>query len=149
MNFEQDGFGLGQEFEGIRCLSNAEVAVILETTKKAAEQKDKSVSEVFEDTLAYAKRFSGYTDVVNDSGAVQSLKLELQNKEFEQINEETGELEKVELSDFELVSLLNLAPFDYDEAIELIPSLQNRFSKDDIDAILTIIHNATGRTKHV
>mmetsp|Transcript_7261 Transcript_7261/g.8326 ORF Transcript_7261/g.8326 Transcript_7261/m.8326 type:complete len:150 (-) Transcript_7261:601-1050(-) len=149
MSEAQDGLGLGEEFEGMRCLSNAEVAVILEKTKKEAEQQDKGVSEVFEDTLAYSKRFSGYTDVVNDAAAVQSLKDELQNKEFDQINEETGELEKIKLKERDLVLLLNLAPFDYDEAVELIPSLQNKFAKDDIDAILNIIHNSTGRTKHV
>lgn len=49
---------LGKEFTGVRCLSNAEVAIILEKTKQEYERLDKPISDTFEKTLAFAKRFS-------------------------------------------------------------------------------------------
>ena len=49
---------LGKEFTGVRCLSNAEVAIILEKTKQKYELEDKPVSDAFEKTLAFTKRFS-------------------------------------------------------------------------------------------
>ena len=46
------------------------------------------------------------------------------------------------LHQFEIVSLLNLDPQDYDEAVALIPSLQRNFNEREIEEILTMILSA-------
>lgn len=50
------------------------------------------------------------------------------------------------LSDFELVSLLNLSPEDYDEAVALVPSLHQKISERNVEEILDVISNSTGRS---
>lgn len=96
---------LGKEFNGVRCLSNAEVAIILEKTKKEYELKDKAVSDDLEKTLAFTKRFSQTQNgmsvlilrvlafltlwlVINNASAVEALRQDLQNKEITEVDDE-------------------------------------------------------------
>ena len=102
---------LGKEFTGVRCLSNAEVAIILEKTKQKYEMEDRPMTDAFEKTLAFTKRFSQtqngkhlptplihplfpftpFSIVVNNASAVEALRQDLQNKEITEVDEE-GEI---------------------------------------------------------
>lgn len=136
---------LGPEFDNVPCLSNAEVAIVLQEAKIKFEQDDKAVPEVFEQTLAYVNRFSQIKDPVVNKGVVQELESELEAKTWEKVDAE-GNVGVVKLAPFELVSLINLKPEEYDEAVSLIPSLQNKLNEDDVNDVLDKINRSAGRT---
>ena len=98
------------EFLKAKCLMNCEVAIILEhkyeQLQHASDGGDPStqVSQVFEKSLGYVKRFSRY----KNPDAVRQVR-------------ET--LSRYGLHEFELCTLGNLCPDTADEAKALIPSL--------------------------
>lgn len=102
------------------------------------------MGDAFNKTLAYAKRFSGYTDTLSDSSSIHALREELYNKSFVTIDNEGGVQER-KLHPFEIVAMLNLEPEDYDEAVALIPSLQHKFDEKEIEEVLSLI--ATSKNK--
>ncbi|CAM9431790.1 unnamed protein product [Discosporangium mesarthrocarpum] len=125
----------GAEFEAVSCLSNAEVAVVLEKQKETYEMKDINVTPAFAKTMAYAKRYGGSGDAKKLMMATTQLREDL--TQFEAFHD--GEV--VKLEQFEMAQLANLmqADSEVEEAIALIPSLSTRFNEEDIENILAIV----------
>eukprot|EP00924_Labyrinthula_sp_SR-Ha-C_P015946 maker-scaffold_4-snap-gene-14.2-mRNA-1 protein AED:0.12 eAED:0.12 QI:84/1/1/1/1/1/2/140/142 len=115
-------------------LSNAEVAVILGKDKDEGEVEN----EVYQKTLAHCQRFSGFMASELNISNISALQGELQNKMFEDFKPD-GTIESKQLHNFEVTALMNLDPEDYDEAVALIPSMQKRFSEDQIEELLQIL----------
>ncbi|GJM90015.1 hypothetical protein PR202_ga06252 [Eleusine coracana subsp. coracana] len=111
---------IGEEFLKAKCLMNCEVAIILEhkyeQIQQHASDSDPSsqVSQVFEKSLQYVKRFSRY----KNPDAVRQVR-------------ET--LSRYGLAEFELCTLGNLCPDTSGEAIALVPTLTSggRFPEGD------------------
>ncbi|KAL6848368.1 hypothetical protein ACP4OV_021662 [Aristida adscensionis] len=112
---------IGEEFLKAKCLMNCEVAIILEhkyeqIQQHASSESDPSsqVSQVFEKSLQYVKRFSRY----KNPDAVRQVR-------------ET--LSRYGLAEFELCTLGNLCPDTSTEAIALVPTLPSggRFPPGD------------------
>ncbi|WVZ78161.1 hypothetical protein U9M48_025918 [Paspalum notatum var. saurae] len=121
---------IGEEFLKAKCLMNCEVAIILEHKYEQIQQHASSdsdpssqVSQVFEKSLQYVKRFSRY----KNPDAVRQVR-------------ET--LSRYGLAEFELCTLGNLCPDTSGEATALVPSLKSagRFvgdaGNDKIDKML-------------
>lgn len=109
---------IGEEFLKAKCLMNCEVAIILEHKYEQIQQMSdgdpsSQVSQVFEKSLQYVKRFSRY----KNPDAVRQVR-------------ET--LSRYGLAEFELCTLGNLCPDTADEATALVPSLRSggRFQGD-------------------
>jgi DNA-directed RNA polymerase II subunit RPB4 len=137
---------LGEDFTGETCLSNAEVAVILEKQKADYENQEKPLTSVFQKTYSYVQRFSGTKDPVANQASVTELREALISYEFnrEDPNDPSNPID-VRLEEFEIACLSNLNPEDPEEAMTLIPSLQKRFNDEDIVEILSIIARTTAR----
>ncbi|KAL6629287.1 hypothetical protein ACP70R_029052 [Stipagrostis hirtigluma subsp. patula] len=112
---------IGEEFLKAKCLMNCEVAIILEhkyeqIQQHASSESDPSsqVSQVFEKSLQYVKRFSRY----KNPDAVRQVR-------------ET--LSRYGLAEFELCTLGNLCPDTSGEATALVPTLTSggRFPPGD------------------
>ncbi|TVU33647.1 hypothetical protein EJB05_25477 [Eragrostis curvula] len=111
---------IGEEFLKAKCLMNCEVAIILEhkyeQIQQHASESDPSsqVSQVFEKSLQYVKRFSRY----KNPDAVRQVR-------------ET--LSRYGLAEFELCTLGNLCPDTSGEATALVPTLTSggRFPPGD------------------
>lgn len=130
-----------EEFNGVQFLNNAQVASILE------EAKDNfTVNEVFEKTLAHAKRFSGYSDTTLKAQTVKALVEDLQNRVYDKL-EKDGSVSKVKLHMFQTTSLINLDPLNYDEAVALIPSLTkvSGLTEKQINEVLNTIAKSRNR----
>ncbi|PAN03639.1 hypothetical protein GQ55_1G011500 [Panicum hallii var. hallii] len=103
---------IGEEFLKAKCLMNCEVAIILEhkyeQIQQHASESDPSsqVSQVFEKSLQYVKRFSRY----KNPDAVRQVR-------------ET--LSRYGLAEFELCTIGNLCPDTSGEATALVPSLKS------------------------
>ncbi|XP_062224316.1 DNA-directed RNA polymerase II subunit 4 [Phragmites australis] len=104
---------IGEEFLKAKCLMNCEVAIILEhkyeqIQQHASSESDPSsqVSQVFEKSLQYVKRFSRY----KNPDAVRQVR-------------ET--LSRYGLAEFELCTIGNLCPDTSGEATALVPSLKS------------------------
>ncbi|KAM3317301.1 hypothetical protein ACQJBY_035124 [Aegilops geniculata] len=115
---------IGEEFLKAKCLMNCEVAIILEHKWEQLQHMSDGgadqVSQVFEKSQAYVKRFSRY----KNPDAVRQVR-------------ET--LSRYSLVEFELCTLGNLCPDTADEAKALVPSLVpgGRFdSNDRVDKML-------------
>ncbi|XP_047076204.1 DNA-directed RNA polymerase II subunit 4-like [Lolium rigidum] len=116
---------IGEEFLKAKCLMNCEVAIILEHKYEQLQHMSSDggadqVSQVFEKSQGYVKRFSRY----KNPDAVRQVR-------------ET--LSRYSLHEFELCTLGNLCPDTADEARALVPSLVpgGRFQGDDrIDKML-------------
>uniref|UniRef100_A0A0E0JUN9 RNA polymerase Rpb4/RPC9 core domain-containing protein n=1 Tax=Oryza punctata TaxID=4537 RepID=A0A0E0JUN9_ORYPU len=119
---------IGEEFLKAKCLMNCEVAIILEHKYEQIQHMSdgdpsSQVSQVFEKSLQYVKRFSRY----KNPDAVRQVR-------------ET--LSRYGLAEFELCTLGNLCPDTTDEASALVPSLRSggRFvgdpGNDKIDKML-------------
>ena len=116
---------IGEEFLKAKCLMNCEVAIILEHKYEQIQHMSdgdpaSQVSQVFEKSLQYVKRFSRY----KNPDAVRQVR-------------ET--LSRYSLVEFELCTLGNLCPDTADEAKALVPSLVpgGRFDSDDrVDKML-------------
>ncbi|KAL5208283.1 hypothetical protein ABZP36_032718 [Zizania latifolia] len=109
---------IGEEFLKAKCLMNCEVAIILEHKYEQIQHMSdgdpaSQVSQVFEKSLQYVKRFSRY----KNPDAVRQVR-------------ET--LSRYGLAEFELCTLGNLCPDTSGEAFALVPSLHSggRFQGD-------------------
>uniref|UniRef100_A0ACD5TBI2 Uncharacterized protein n=1 Tax=Avena sativa TaxID=4498 RepID=A0ACD5TBI2_AVESA len=111
---------IGEEFLKAKCLMNCEVAIILEHKYEQLQHMSDGgadqVSQVFEKSQGYVKRFSRY----KNPDAVRQVR-------------ET--LSRYGLHEFELCTLGNLCPDTADEARSLVPG--GRFKGDEkIDKML-------------
>ena len=128
------GEDLDNEETGTTCLSNAEVAILLDKQRASLEEQSEEATPVFKQTLEYALRFSGTSDPVSNAPAIEALRDALMNFECER---DGGKMEK--LHSFEIAALSNLAPEDYDEVEALIPSIYARFREDEIEQLLELL----------
>jgi len=131
---------LGDSFKGATCLTNAEVTIFLANAKSNYEANDKAVPEAFDQTLAYANRFSQIRHPVANMAAVQGLRKELEAGEWTNDEMET----EVKLEQFEIASLINLKPEEHEEAVALIPSLAKRFSESQVEDMIEKINRFSG-----
>ncbi|OQR94079.1 hypothetical protein ACHHYP_01849 [Achlya hypogyna] len=137
---------LGEDFQGETCLSNAEVAVILEKQKSDYESQEKTLTNVFQKTYSYVQRFSGTKDPVSNQASVTELREALITYEFSREHpDDPSQTVEIRLEEFEIACLSNLNPEEPEEAMALIPSLQKRFTEEDIEEILSIIARTTAR----
>ncbi|KAK1947882.1 DNA-directed RNA polymerase II subunit 4 [Phytophthora citrophthora] len=134
---------LGDDFRNETCLSNAEVAVILEKQKSDYETQEKQLTNVFQKTYSYVQRFSGTKDPVANQASVTELREALMSLAFQR--EEEGETVEYRLEEFEIACLSNLNPEEVEEAVALIPSLHKRFAEDEIEEILGIVSRTAAR----
>ncbi|KAF1777163.1 P-loop containing nucleoside triphosphate hydrolase [Phytophthora cactorum] len=128
---------LGDDFRNETCLSNAEVAVILEKQKSDYETQEKQLTNVFQKTYSYVQRFSGTKDPVANQASVTELREALMSLAFQR--EADGDTVEYRLEEFEIACLSNLNPEEVEEAVALIPSLHKRFAEDEIEEILGIV----------
>ncbi|KAH7516612.1 hypothetical protein FEM48_Zijuj10G0153500 [Ziziphus jujuba var. spinosa] len=100
---------IGDEFLKAKCLMNCEVSLILEhkyeQLRQTSEDPMNQVSQVFEKSLQYVKRFSRY----KNPDAVRQV------REI---------LSRYQLAEFELCVLGNLCPETVEEAIAMVPSIK-------------------------
>ncbi|KAL6558508.1 DNA-directed RNA polymerase II subunit 4 [Orobanche minor] len=100
------------EFLKAKCLMNSEVSLILdhkyEQLQQMADDPMNQMSQVFEKSLQYVKRFSRYKN--ND--AVRQVR-------------EYPSLVYAKLAEFELCVLGNLCPETVEEAIAMVPSIKD------------------------
>ncbi|KAJ6918937.1 DNA-directed RNA polymerase II subunit 4 isoform X2 [Populus alba x Populus x berolinensis] len=100
---------IGDDFLKAKCLMNCEVALILEHKYEQLQQMSddpmNQVSQVFEKSLQYVKRFSRY----KNPDAVRQV------REI---------LSRYQLAEFELCVLGNLCPETVEEAIAMVPSIK-------------------------
>ncbi|XP_068635565.1 DNA-directed RNA polymerase II subunit 4 [Aristolochia californica] len=117
---------IGEEFLKAKCLMNCEVALILdrkyEQLQQMSEDPLNQISQVFEKSLQYVKRFSRY----KNPDAV---------KQVREI------LSRHKLAEFELCVLGNLCPETVEEAIAMVPSLKSRERFHNDEAIETMLND--------
>ncbi|KAF3779674.1 DNA-directed RNA polymerase II subunit 4, partial [Nymphaea thermarum] len=120
-----DTFALA-EFLKAKCLMNCEVALILdhkyEQLQQTAEDPTTQISQVFEKSLQYVKRFSRY----RNPDAVRQV------REI---------LSRYQLAEFELCVLGNLCPETVEEAIAMVPSIKTKGRTHDDDAIEKMLND--------
>ncbi|KAG6609764.1 RNA polymerase II [Phytophthora cinnamomi] len=133
---------LGDDFEDDVCLSNAEVAIILEKQKANYLEQKKTFTSAFKKTESYVLRFTGTSDPVVNQASVIELREALQSIWFEH-DEEVHRLEE-----FEIACLSNLNPEGVEEAVTLIPSLPKHFTDNEIEEILSLISRMTAKMLH-
>ena len=107
---------LGFDFEKAQCLSMSEVKLVCESKLDDDQDKGEETSttqtRVFEKTLAYVRRFHGDTNAAATS-AIRAL------------------LQQRQLHDFEVATVSNLKPMEWDEAKALVPSLEMKDANTD------------------
>ncbi|KAL9462165.1 hypothetical protein AB3S75_000213 [Citrus x aurantiifolia] len=117
---------IGDEFLKAKCLMNCEVAIILdhkyEQLQQTSDDPMNQVSQVFEKSLQYVKRFSRY----KNSDAVRQV------REI---------LSRYQLAEFELCVLGNLCPETVEEAIAMVPSIKTRGRAHDDEAIEKMLND--------
>ncbi|KAG6977692.1 hypothetical protein JG688_00000044 [Phytophthora aleatoria] len=133
---------LGDDFENDTCLSNAEVAIILDKQKVNYIEQKKMFTSMFKKTQSYVTRFTGTKDPVANQAAVIELRDALQSLSFEH-DDEVHQLEE-----FEIASLSNLYPEEVEEAVALIPSLPKHFTDHEIEEMLSLISRLTAQMFH-
>ncbi|CAG0908627.1 unnamed protein product, partial [Cyprideis torosa] len=108
-----------KEFEDAETLLISEVHMLLEHRKQQNEssEEDLELSEMFMKTLTYCQRFSKFKNR-ETIASVRSL------------------LMRKKLHKFEVAALANLCPETPEEAKCLIPSLESRFTEDELREIL-------------
>eukprot|EP01117_Protostelium_nocturnum_P013859 TRINITY_DN5215_c0_g1_i2.p1 TRINITY_DN5215_c0_g1~~TRINITY_DN5215_c0_g1_i2.p1 ORF type:complete len:145 (-),score=64.25 TRINITY_DN5215_c0_g1_i2:241-642(-) len=111
----------GADFANARCLLNSEVAILMENSRMNQEDSESEPSVVFTKTLNHVKRFSKY----KNKTAVKEIRALLTKKGLEE---------------YEVASLSNLCPDNFEEAKTLIPSL-GRDTAGLSDQELTILLN--------
>mmetsp|Transcript_20899 Transcript_20899/g.31390 ORF Transcript_20899/g.31390 Transcript_20899/m.31390 type:complete len:157 (+) Transcript_20899:36-506(+) len=130
---------LGEEFQDIDILSNAQVAVVLQVSAQSAVSRDEELHEVYRKTQHYVDRVNNMT---NPEKNHQELVKELDNlmDALTSYRRETEDGEDLSLEGPEVASLMNLVATDtnVEEAKTLIPSL-GRFPEAAIDEILDLI----------
>ncbi|GMN33435.1 hypothetical protein TIFTF001_004152 [Ficus carica] len=109
-----------------KCLMNCEVALILEHKYEQLQQTSddpmNQVSQVFEKSLQYVKRFSRY----KNPDAVRQV------REI---------LSRYQLAEFELCVLGNLCPETVEEAIAMVPSIKSKGRAHDDEAIEKMLND--------
>ncbi|KAH7858705.1 hypothetical protein Vadar_026963 [Vaccinium darrowii] len=117
---------IGDEFLKAKCLMNCEVALILEhkyeQLQQMADDPMNQVSQVFEKSLQYVKRFSRYK---NPDAVRQAREI----------------LSRYQLAEFELCVLGNLCPDTVEEAIAMVPSMKSRGRALDEEAIEKMLND--------
>ncbi|KAJ3693925.1 hypothetical protein LUZ60_009405 [Juncus effusus] len=117
---------IGDEFLKAKCLMNCEVAIILdhkfEQLQQVSEDAASQVSQVFEKSLQYVKRFSRY----KNPDAVRQVR---------------EVLSRYQLAEFELCVLGNLCPETVEEAIAMVPSIKTKGRIDDEEQIEKMLHD--------
>lgn len=106
-----------RQFQHTETLMNSEVRMLLEHRQNQDGQEDMELSDVFQKTLDYCKRFSKF----KSHPTIVNVRTMLMQKR---------------LHKFELAALANLCPETADEAKALIPSLDGRFPDDELQQIL-------------
>ncbi|CAK9195543.1 hypothetical protein BDL97_10G102500 [Sphagnum fallax] len=115
---------LGDDFVKAKCLMNAEVALVLqrkyEQLQQLSEDPVSQISQVFEKSLQYVKRFSRYQ---NPEAVKQVREVLTRNK----------------LHEFEVCVIGNLCPETVEEAKAVVPSIAKKGRLDDerIETMLT------------
>ncbi|KAG9442351.1 hypothetical protein H6P81_018205 [Aristolochia fimbriata] len=117
---------IGDEFLKAKCLMNCEVSLILERRYEQLQQMSdehlNQVSQVFEKSQQYVKRFSRY----KNPDAVRQV------REI---------LSRHKLAEFELCVLGNLSPETVEEAIAMVPSLKTKGRFQNDEAIETMLND--------
>ncbi|KAE8648963.1 DNA-directed RNA polymerase II subunit 4 [Cucumis sativus] len=117
---------IGDEFLKAKCLMNCEVSLILEhkyeQLQQRAEDPTNQVSQVFEKSLQYVKRFSRY----KNPDAVRQV------REI---------LSRYQLAEFELCVLGNLCPETVEEATSIVPSLKTKGRVHEDEAIEKMLND--------
>ncbi|XP_068640682.1 DNA-directed RNA polymerase II subunit 4-like [Aristolochia californica] len=117
---------IGDEFLKAKCLMNCEVSLILERRYEQLQQMSdehlNQVSQVFEKSQQYVKRFSRY----KNPDAVRQV------REI---------LSRHKLAEFELCVLGNLSPETVEEAIAMVPSLKTKGRFQNEEAIETMLND--------
>lgn len=117
---------IGQEFLKAKCLMNCEVALILdhryEQLHQMSEDPMNQISQVFEKSLQYVKRFSRY----KNSDAVKQVR---------------EVLSRNQLAEFELCVLGNLCPETVEEAVAMVPTIKSKGRGLDEEAIEKMLHD--------
>lgn len=107
---------LGEDFVKAKCLMNAEVALILtrkyEQLTAFSDDAPNQMSQVFEKSLQYVKRFSRY----KNPDAVKQVR---------------DVLSRNQLAEFEVCVIGNLCPETVEEAKALCPSIAKKGRLDD------------------
>ncbi|CBY19277.1 unnamed protein product [Oikopleura dioica] len=108
-----------KEFQETTTLMNSEVKVLLEHRMKNDEGRrdDVELSEVFQKTLDYCKRFSKF----KNQDVIVNVRTMLTSKRLHR---------------FEIAALANLCPETADEAKALIPSMEGRFPDEELQQML-------------
>ncbi|TYK00568.1 DNA-directed RNA polymerase II subunit 4-like [Cucumis melo var. makuwa] len=113
---------IGDEFLKAKCLMNCEVSLILEhkyeQLQQRAEDPTNQISQVFEKSLQYVKRFSRY----KNPDAVRQVR-------------------EYQLAEFELCVLGNLCPETVEEATSIVPSLKTKGRVHDDEAIEKMLND--------
>ncbi|PPR92416.1 hypothetical protein GOBAR_AA28255 [Gossypium barbadense] len=121
---------IGEEFLKAKCLMNCEVALILEHKYEQLQQMSddpmNQVSQVFEKSLQYVKRFSRYK---NPDAVRQVREYPLNFQKF------YGGSSK------SLCVLGNLCPETVEEAIAMVPSIKTKGRAHDDDAIERMLND--------
>uniref|UniRef100_A0A7S1CG20 RNA polymerase Rpb4/RPC9 core domain-containing protein n=1 Tax=Bicosoecida sp. CB-2014 TaxID=1486930 RepID=A0A7S1CG20_9STRA len=126
----------GAEFADAEFLSNAAVAVLLDSIRKGEEHRE--VDSSLTKSLEYAKAFPGAVgSMLHSAEAVDAVRRQLASLTF---SDEDGAEKK--LTPYEIVALANLNPDKAREAVVHIPSLE-RFSAEDLDTVVTTLHAAS------
>ncbi|GAB2287674.1 DNA-directed RNA polymerase II subunit 4 [Dionaea muscipula] len=111
---------IGEDFAKAKCLTNGEVALILERKYEQLQQMVddpmNQTSQVFEKSLQYVKRFSRYQ----------------QQDSIKQVREI---LTTYPLAEFELAVIGNLCPETVEEAMAMVPSIKDKGRALDDEAI--------------
>ncbi|CAH8281873.1 unnamed protein product [Eruca vesicaria subsp. sativa] len=117
---------IGDEFLKAKCLMNCEVSLILEhkyeQLQQVSEDPMNQVSQVFEKSLQYVKRFSRY----KNPDAVRQV------REI---------LSRHQLTEFELCVLGNLCPETAEEAVAMVPSLKTKGRTHSDEAIEKMLND--------
>ena len=115
---------LGEDFVKAKCLMNAEVSLVLqrkyEQLQQLADDPSSQISQVFEKSLQYVRRFSRY----QNPDAVKQVR---------------EVLTRNQLHEFEVCVIGNLCPETVEEAKALAPSITKGGRMDDekIETMLT------------
>ncbi|KAD7478443.1 hypothetical protein E3N88_01579 [Mikania micrantha] len=116
---------IGDEFLKAKCLMNCEVSLILdhkyEQLQQMSEDPMNQVSQVFEKSLQYVKRFSRY----KNPDAVRQVR----------------EYPRSHLHQNLLCVLGNLCPETVEEAIAMVPSIKSRGRGHDDEAIEKMLND--------
>ncbi|KAJ6818719.1 DNA-directed RNA polymerase II subunit 4 [Iris pallida] len=117
---------IGEEFLKAKCLMNGEVARILdrklEHLQQMSDDPTNQISQVFEKSHQYVKRFSR----VRNADAVTQV------REI---------LSRYKLTEFELCVIGNLCPETVEEAIAMVPSIKTKGRGLDEDSIEKMLHD--------